>query len=209
MNWNEIVENIKTFFNQPVPIIGCTIGFALIFALAVISKTSIGTRVLKKLTAWYNEIKEKVTAFIQEMNKKAVEMENKYNEQISIAEAKWHKADELLTLIVENSHNVKIKEAYENYKKSIEGYVTDFEIELKAEIEEKVAEIKNAEIDMLKSQIEQLVKKVNEIDKKVVFDIENEKVEINEPDKVIENGTSEVENDGEREEETNTNTEEE
>lgn len=209
MNWNEIVENIKTFFNQPVPIIGCTIGFALIFALVVISKTSIGTRVLKKLTAWYNEIKEKVTAFIQEMTKKAVEMENKYNEQISIAEAKWHKADELLTLIVENSHNVKIKEAYENYKKSIEGYVTDFEIELKAEIEEKVAEIKNAEIDMLKSQIEQLVKKVNEIDKKVVFDIENEKVEISEPEKVIEIGTSEVENDGEREEETNTNTEEE
>lgn len=186
MDWNSIVEGIKTFFNQPIPIIGCTIGFALIFVLTVISKTSIGTRTLKKLNTWYDELKVKYGEFNAQVSGKVEEMQKTYNEQIAVATAKWNEANELIELLVENSHNVKVKEKYQEYKTKISGYATNFENTLQEKVNEKVEKIENLEIGALKEQIRELLAELDKVSKNAENEYENIKLQLSNPDTFIE-----------------------
>lgn len=186
MDWNSVVEGIKTFFNQPIPIIGCTIGFALVFVLTVISKTSIGRKTLKKLGGWYDELKTKYNEFHDDVSKNVAEMQKTYNEQIAVATAKWNEANELIELLVENSHNVKVKDAYQQYKEKINGYATNFENTLQEKINEKVEKIENLEIGALKTQINDLLAELEKVSKNAENEYENIKSQLSNPDTFIE-----------------------
>lgn len=60
---DQFIELVKDFFNQPIPIIGCSVGFALIFVLTVISKTSLGKKALVEMKNYFAGVKAEYEAF--------------------------------------------------------------------------------------------------------------------------------------------------
>ena len=60
---DQFIELVKDFFNQPIPIIGCSVGFALIFVLTVISKTSLGKKALVEMKNYFASVKAEYEAF--------------------------------------------------------------------------------------------------------------------------------------------------
>lgn len=130
MTWfDTFAENLKIFWNQPVPIIGFTVGMVIIGALFILAKTSIGKKALNKLKQLYYDLKARYEValevikdtrrefeeFKEEKEKQIVELTDAY-------ELKWNqykgfveKQDKMIKVICENSPNVKIKKAYEEY----------------------------------------------------------------------------------------------
>lgn len=132
---------VKDFFNQPVPIIGCTVGFALVFILKIISTTSIGQKGLKKIKDELSifktdfegkeqEIKVERDKFITEINALVKEHEEeiarykellnqvdtKYKELLDQADTKYNELKDLVMNIASNLHNKKIKDILESLK---------------------------------------------------------------------------------------------
>lgn len=60
---DQFIELVKDFFNQPIPIIGCSVGFALIFVLTIISKTSLGKKALVEMKNYFSSVKAEYEAF--------------------------------------------------------------------------------------------------------------------------------------------------
>lgn len=139
--WDIFVNGLKEFFNQQVPIIGCTIGFALIFALVIISKTSIGTKALKKFKSWYEELVTGYHSFKEEAEKKLNEQKEFYESELKKAEAKYYEITNLIVLIAENTHNEKVKSALIEYKDRVDLTKTNFEEYLNNLVSEKVDEV--------------------------------------------------------------------
>lgn len=117
--WNEIVANVKDFFNQPVTIIGSSVLFFLIFILVIFSKTSIGKKVLKKLTSAISNLIAQFNVFKSEVKSQLDEGLKKYEEKELQVEAKVAVLEEVVMIIAENSHNVKVKEAMEKCKEKL------------------------------------------------------------------------------------------
>lgn len=135
--WNEIVANVKDFFNQPVTIIGSSVLFFLIFILVIFSKTSIGKKVLKKLTSAISNLIAQFNVFKSEVKSQLDEGLKKYEEKELQVEAKVAVLEEVVMIIAENSHNVKVKEAMEKCKEKL-SICTDYE----KLVEEKVLSAK-------------------------------------------------------------------
>lgn len=135
--WNEIVANVKDFFNQPVTIIGCSVLFLLIFILVIFSKTSLGKKVLKSLATAINNLIAQFNAFKSEVKSQLDEGLKKYEEEKLQVEAKVAVLEEVVMIIAENSHNVKVKEAMEKCKEKL-SICTDYE----KLVEEKVLSAK-------------------------------------------------------------------
>lgn len=122
--WETISANIKDFFNQPVPIIGSTIGALLIFVLSVISKTSIGKKALNELKNKYNKLTTEFLTILESFKKhkeKIDETLKVQKEALEIAlkekQEEIDKLEELIIAISENIHNAKVKELVDTYIK--------------------------------------------------------------------------------------------
>lgn len=109
---------VKDFFNQPVPIIGCTIGFLLITILSILSKTSWGKKSINKVIGLLDNFKKETTTKISNINQMYQDLEKEYNEKLAIAETHNQELENLLLNIGEQLHNKKIKEYVESYRKT-------------------------------------------------------------------------------------------
>ena len=125
--WNEIVANVKDFFNQPVAIIGCSVGFDLVFILVIFSKTSLGKRVLQKLTAAIAQLAAEFNNLKSNVETKLDEGLKKYEEEKKLIEAKVAVLEKVCLIIAENTHNAKVKEAMEECKKELSICKTSYE----------------------------------------------------------------------------------
>ena len=130
MTWfDTFAENLKIFWNQPVPIIGFTVGMVIIGVLFILAKTSVGKKALNKLKQLYYDLKaryEVVLEVIKDTRREFEEFKEEKEKQIveikDAYELKWNqykgfveKQDKMIKVICENSPNVKIKKAYEEY----------------------------------------------------------------------------------------------
>ena len=141
MSWEQIIEAIKIFWQQPVPIIGFSVGMCFIFVLRVISKTSFGKKNLKKLQDATNTLKENYGKLEIETKSKVAELENYYKEALALIEQKKDDSEALILAIGENIHNVKIKALIDEYKAKM---TTNIVIE----------DIVNAKVGEVKTQLE-------------------------------------------------------
>lgn len=72
MDWNAFVEGFKTFWNQPVPIIGFTVGTVILGILAIVGKTSIGKKALNKI----KEVNSNLSGQLETANLRLIEAKN-------------------------------------------------------------------------------------------------------------------------------------
>ncbi len=78
MDWNSIVEGIKTFFNQPVAIIGCSVGCLLFYTLVFLSKTSFGKKSIRKVNNAFDELKQGYEENKAQLGEKVAYLQNEY-----------------------------------------------------------------------------------------------------------------------------------
>lgn len=167
MNWDQFVENVKQFFSQPVPIIGCTIGFVLVFVLVILSKTSFGRKLLKRMKEKVDGLKHEFEAYKQATKKKVQELQEGYEKKLQVAEAKVSVLEEIVLVIAEHSHNEKIKEIVEKSKEKLSICKTDFESlvedKILSEKERVIAEFKEKYEEFYKSYLSEAKTKVDEL----------------------------------------------
>lgn len=194
LTWQEFVEGAKTFFNQPVPVIGCTIGALCIAILTIISRTSIGKKALKKLTNLFNESKNKVDNVYNEYQnfKKEKEQEIKdikelyeeqkraikeeYENKLAIVKSDYNKLNDFAISIGENIHNKNITKLIGEYKDKATNEIVGI-----SEVVDK--EVENARITY-KEQFEQEIKAISENYAKVIEELKNEIMALKEEVKV-------------------------
>ena len=99
------MEQFIELINQPIPIIGFTIGAVLFFILSIIAKTSIGKKALRKI----QDINDK-------LNKKCAELCQKLDEAEQKCAVLTGKCNELI----------------ENKDKEIKNLTDDYEVKLDA-----------------------------------------------------------------------------
>lgn len=116
MDWNAIVENIKIFFQQPVAIIGCSVGCLLFYTLTFLSKTSFGKKSIRKVNNAFNELKQGYEENKAQLGEKVAYLRNEYEEKVAIVEKHALELETLLFEISENINNKKVKELVEQYK---------------------------------------------------------------------------------------------
>lgn len=128
---DQFFEAVKEFFNQPVPIIGCTIGFLLISILTILAKTSIGKKALLRLQSGFAEVHEKYRLLIDLHNdtvkhyEKEIaardeyikQIETKYQEIIDEVVAKYEEEKDKIIDILEDLPNKKVQQKLLTYKK--------------------------------------------------------------------------------------------
>lgn len=154
--WHLVVEKVTWFFNQPVPIIGCTVAALIFLFLTVLSKTSFGKRLLFKLKQQIADFIELVKAWMAQKDEEIRKFKEDVEADALKVGAYVHECTELLDIVCENSHNVKIKEAYAKFKENTSGIKTNFE----EYVAKKIEETHLSEIDELKLQMTELSNKV-------------------------------------------------
>ena len=209
--WNEVVANIKDFFNQPVPIIGCTVAYALVFILVILSKTSLGKKLLKKLSTKIDELRIAFATLEDDTKAQLEEYKKQYEEEKNKVESKVAILEEVCLIIGENSHNEQVKKAMEqckdklsiaktNYEELVEKRVQEEKDKLEQEYKAKYEEFYKGYLEQQKAKIEELVSqaektveiaqnKAKTTVEEVVEVAENTKEQIEE---VIENGGEET-----------------
>ena len=169
--WDKMADGVKVFFNQPVPIIGCTVLSLLVFVLTVLSKTSWG----KKGINWCkNQISFLVAGFkeLKEGTEKEVKEIKEFSEtERQKLEAQYSELSELIVAVAENSHNAKVKSALLKYKEKTDSIKTSFD----SYVEEKVAQ---ANDEKYKSQLDDLNNRINELLEKVENTAQNGEKEL-------------------------------
>ena len=151
MNWNEIVEALKEFWNQPVPIIGFTVGTLIIGIIVILSKTSIGTKALNWLKGKYQEMvetnkemQERYEAIIKTKDEFIASLTQMYEDKLALVQANKDKERDVIIAIGSCINNVKIKKIIEEYKGT--EPVTDissYTEAIKQEYESKYIEVLN------------------------------------------------------------------
>ena len=162
--FNNVCLAIKDFFNQPVPIIGCTIGFLVISILSILSKTSLGKKTLNKALTKIDAVKAETTKKIAFASTKINELEEEYKEKLAIAETHSQELEELLLNISEQLHNKKIAELVENYRNAkveTKTAVENIVDKSSRAIDEKLKEITN-QMNEYKAQLEESYKEMLE-----------------------------------------------
>lgn len=176
--WNEVVANIKDFFNQPVVIIVASVFAVIVFALVIFSKTSLGKRKLNNLKERCNKLEEGYETFKSDASKKIEESEEFYKKEKEIIENKVATLEKVCLIIAENSHNEKIKSAVEKYKNELSICKTNYEVliedRIKAEkdkfVEEyhkKYDELYEHEFKAVKDKLDELVDKAEKASQNV------------------------------------------
>lgn len=184
MNWEMIVETfntwcnaVKDFFNQPVPIIGCTIGFLLITFLSILSKTSWGRKTINTVIGSINTLKAETTAKISETSENINNLKNEYEQKLAIAETHSQELETLLLNIGDQLHNKQIKEYVEKYRQTKQDAKTQVQnlveqsskaIELKMEeMQKQMDSYKNELAKQYQEMIENYEKELKELQEKV------------------------------------------
>lgn len=155
MDWNSIVENIKIFFQQPVAIIGCSVGCLLFYTLTFISKTSFGKKNILRLQNKFNELKSTYDTLEAQTKEKVANLKDLYEEKVAIVENHTIEVENLLFAISENINNKKVKELVEKYKTLKEETKTQAEELIKQSslaIDNKIKEVQ-AELDAYKTEL--------------------------------------------------------
>lgn len=123
--WEQVVEKTTAFFDKPVPIIGCTIGFLLITVLTIISKTSFGKKSIRRLTELARLTHETVETTLKNVNGKLSEIDEKQFNIERYLECKLEeqnlyieKLESLIEEIAGNIRNAKIKALINDYKEN-------------------------------------------------------------------------------------------
>lgn len=113
---------VKDFFNQPIPIIGCTVGFLLISILTIISKTSFGKKWINTLKTWFNDLKNDFVNTVNEWKAFKDNQEKRFEEMKAEQKAEIEKLkeenEELINFIcsvLSKSTNKRIKTEVEKY----------------------------------------------------------------------------------------------
>lgn len=159
--WNEIVANIKDFFSQPIPVIGVSIGFLLIFVLVIFSKTSIGKKALNFLKEKVIGIENGFNSFKNDMMQEREKLVNFYQEEQTKADAKIAVLEELLLEVAENTHNAKIKEKVEEAKSKLSITKTRYEELIESKVNEAKKQVSSI-ADTLKEKANDEIQKVRE-----------------------------------------------
>lgn len=162
MSWDQIVNALKDFFSQPVPIIGCTIGALAVLIFGIIKKSSIGKKSLLKLTGLYNDMTSKFELVKLEYDAKYEELKTEYENKLALISNKKDEVEELLLAIAPYIHNAKVQELIEDYNKhkhsliSISSVVEAKVEETKKYYETLLSELK-AEIEKIKDSLPEVV----------------------------------------------------
>ena len=146
--WNEIVANIKDFFNQPVPIIGCTIGFVLVFILVILSKTSFGRKALKFLKGKVAELEKEYNEFKEATSKQVEDLKSAYEEKLNIAESKVAVLEEVILIVADQTHNEQVKKAVDVCKEKLSVCKTNYELLVEEKVNEAQKEIEKYELTL-------------------------------------------------------------
>ena len=156
MQWNQIVENIKNFFDQPVPIICCSVGALLVFVLTVISKTSIGKRALNKLTSLINETKETAATTKALAETRINELKETYETKIAVVQSEYQELETLILSISANIRNENVKNILTTYQEKIIARKNDLQGYVETRVQEVKAEVETYK-EQIKSEYEQIV----------------------------------------------------
>lgn len=134
MNWDNFAAGFEHFWNQPVPIIGFTVGTVIIGIIVILAKTSIGKKALNKMKEMFEDLKDKlhtaITLFKEYKENRDAEFEKmkQHYEQrikdlteeseakIAKLEEKQSKMESFLLDIAMNNPNIRVKKALEEYK---------------------------------------------------------------------------------------------
>ena len=129
MDFNQFVENVKIFWNQPLTIILFTIFIIIVGFLFVFGKTSLGKKALNKLKALYGDLKARYEValdvikdtrkefeeFKAEKDQQIIDLTDAYEIKLNQYKELVIKQDEMIKVLCENSPNKKVKDAYEKY----------------------------------------------------------------------------------------------
>ena len=157
MSWEVIVNGLKEFWAQPVPIIGFSVGTLIIGICTIISKTSFGKRLLNKLKGNVQELSTNVDTFKSDTNAKIEELKSYYEQAMALLEAKKDNTEKLLLAIAEQLHNVKIEELVKEYKANAQKSLVLDDI-----VKQKIGEVKE-DYDALKSDFLKQQEEVNKL----------------------------------------------
>lgn len=124
MSWEQFIELI----NQPLPIIGVSVLWILIAILVILAKTSIGRKSLKELKRQNDELRGKIEQALQDwkdtenaiqahLEEKTKEIDKSIKDNKIYVSGAIRRVNGNITLLANNTHNVKLKNAV---KKTIE-----------------------------------------------------------------------------------------
>ena len=134
MNWDNFAAGFEHFWNQPVPIIGFTVGTVIIGIIVILAKTSIGKKALNKMKEMFEDLKDKLhTAIIifneykenrdaefekmkQHYEQRIKDLTEESEAKIAKLEEKQSKMESFLLDIAMNNPNIRVKKALEEYK---------------------------------------------------------------------------------------------
>jgi len=168
MSWDQIVNAIREFMNQPVPIICCSVGALLVFVLTIIAKTSIGKKSLNQLKEMYRQMESKHTEIMLSYQSSEVEhinrmseMKNYYEEKLAIVESEKAKLEELIYFIGENIHNKNIESKIADYKEEASKRINDISQVVNEEVEKSKTKFA-VEIKLINEEIKKLYEEIKE-----------------------------------------------
>jgi len=123
MWFDKVSEWLTNFFNQPVPIIGCSVLALIVFVLTVLSKTSIGKKSLNFLKGQIEEINKQSKEYLEiaekskEQTIKEIEaIKELYEKAIKEKDEKVAELEQLVIKVSKNLHNKNVKELIDNYE---------------------------------------------------------------------------------------------
>lgn len=186
MDWNSIVENIKIFFEQPVAIIGCSVGCLLFYTLVFISKTSFGKKSILSVQKKFDELKSKYDENVALLGEKVANLKKEYDDKVAIVEKHAQEVENLIFAISENINNKHVKELIEEYKRQkqeiseeVNDLVNQATLELNdklQEVQKQLEEYKNSLKDEYEKSITKYQEELDELHKR----LENDEVANNE-----------------------------
>jgi len=174
MEWlNEVSNWLVAFFDKPVPIIGCTVGFLLVAILKIISSTSIGKKSLNTLKSSMASVLTKNEELVEQLTKERESVSNalnskneevdalteEYEAKLQLVANNYKLLEELVLGICKAISNKNVKELASKYSPMINDGINELVDQAKKEVEEEYS----SEIEELKKEIEEL-KKLMEVD---------------------------------------------
>ena len=176
--WNQVVENVRIFFNQPVTIIVSSVLTILAGAMKILSATSWGKKSVRYLKGQMEKTVKVVDDYITKMDGYTTQLENKvkeleteYHDKVVAVYSQYEILEKGVIDSLKTIPNLKVKKAveefetkYEETKVEIGLYVqntyNDFENAVEVIRNEKNNEIEHLrnEIDKVKELIEQMPK---------------------------------------------------
>lgn len=123
MEWlDTAVAWLRDFFNQPVPIIGCSVLALGTFVATVIGKTSIGKKALIEFRSGLSDISSRVSDVsvkakdsLYKAKLEAEELKKELEAELYNVQKKCERQDELILSIAKEIHNSKVKALIEDY----------------------------------------------------------------------------------------------